>query len=259
MPPMSPLKQHDAGSPVFIAPQIFANDPVIAGFSTRQGGSSQKPFDSLNLGKSTGDAPERVENNRERLFAMFNVSPARMALCGQVHGTNIMEADRPGLFPGFDGMVSATPNVLLTLTAADCASVLFYDPVRHIAGACHAGWRGTVGNIVNKTLLAMEKKGSNLASIKAYVSPCISSDHFEVGPELIPQFDPRCVIEPGIKGPKYHVDLKKALHLQLLEAGITPDHIEIDLRCTYADLDLFFSYRAEKGTTGRMMGFIGLL
>lgn len=242
---------------LYIQPDIFAEEAhIVAGFSTRTGGVSGPPYDSLNLGLSTADNSADVHQNRKRIFESAGFSVDQLAITGQVHGTDVLEVDAPGLYVGYDGMVTRTPNLLLCLSAADCASVLIADPVARVLGACHAGWRGTVGRITSNTVKKMLACGAQTERLRAYVSPCISADKFEVGPEVARQFDAAFVCDvPGKTKP--HVDLKKALQFQLIEAGIAPDAIEVSPHCTFTETDRFFSHRAEHGKTGRLMGFIG--
>ncbi len=248
----------DLSRALYIEPQMVTGmDHWIAGFSTRHGGISPAPFDSLNLGLSTQDERVNVLANRERLFGPVGVSLDRLAIAGQVHGTRICEVDRPGLYRGFDGLVTRLPGLVLCLSAADCASVLLMDPVARIAGACHAGWRGVVGGIVEKTLALMKSLGADPEVIRAYVSPCISVEHFEVGDEVARLFDSRYVME-GTGERKPHVDLKAAINGQLIAAGVPGKYCEISQYCTVEQGRHFFSYRAEQGKTGRLMGFIGM-
>lgn len=243
---------------MYIQPQIFADvDPIVAGFSTRAGGVSPAPYRSLNLGLSTKDKKENVIENRRRLFEAVGFSLEDLAITGQVHGAELVEVDAPGLYTGFDAIVTRKAGIMLCLSAADCASVLMADPENRIIGACHAGWRGTAGQIVSKTVNALLERGAALTALKVYVSPCISKDRFEVGEEVASQFDRRFVHQPAGK-PRPHVDLKHAIQAQLTAAGIPDDAIEISPYCTHATRDQFFSYRAEKGITGRHMGFIGM-
>ncbi|MFK7845738.1 MAG: peptidoglycan editing factor PgeF [Rhodothermales bacterium] len=243
---------------MYIQPQTFRpHSQIVAGFSTRLGGVSSGAFDSLNLGLSTKDKKEDVLANRRRLFEPLGFSIDALAITGQVHGVELIEVDKPGLYVGYDAIITQEPDVLLCLSAADCASVLIADPENNIIGACHAGWRGTVGQIVSKTVQALLERGACVETLKAYVSPCISREHFEVGIEVANQFDPAFVYSISGK-PKPHVDLKKAIQSQLLEKGLAEDAIEVSPYCTFANTDQFYSYRAEEGNTGRLMGFIGM-
>ena len=242
----------------FISPRLFDSiEGVVAGFSTRHGGVSNGPFDSLNLGLSTEDEKEKVLENRRRLFESVGFSVESLAITGQVHGDKVLEVDKPGLYVGYDGLVTRKKGIMLCLSAADCASVLLVDKERSLIGACHSGWRGTVANITGKTVSMMEALGATAASMHAYISPCISKAHFEVGWEVADQFDDAYLHRiPGKEKP--HVDLKAALEGQLLAAGIPSSQLETSFYCTFREKNHFFSYRAEKGNTGRMMGFVGI-
>jgi polyphenol oxidase len=245
-------------SGIVLEPEIFHGLPgIVAGFSTRTGGVSEPPFTSLNLGLTSGDDEQRVLENRRRLFEPLGFSTDQLAVAGQVHGAEIKEVTEPGLFPGFDAMVTDRAGIMLCISAADCAAVLLADPEARIIGAAHSGWRGTVARIAAGTADAMERLGARRERLHAYVSPCISAERFEVGPEVAQQFDPLFVRYVNGKQRPY-VDLKAAIVAQLQEAGVRPDAIEVSPYCTVADTERFFSYRAEAGQTGRMMGFIGM-
>ena len=241
----------------FITPQSFEGlSGIVAGFSTRHGGVSEKPYTSLNLGLSTKDDRDHVLENRKRLFESVGFSVDALAITGQVHGSDVLEVNEPGLYRGYDGLITRQRGILLCLSAADCASVLLVDNENGIIGACHSGWRGTVANITGKTIAMMAERGAHPGAIHAYVSPCISKMHFEVGWEVANQFDEAYHYRiPGKEKP--HVDLKSALRDQLVAAGITSRRLEISPFCTFAHKKHFFSYRAELGKTGRLMGFVG--
>jgi len=241
-----------------IEPDSFKSLPgIVAGFSTRHGGTSESPYTSLNLGLSVGDDRDRVLENRRRLFEPLGFTIDQLAIAGQVHGHEIKEITEPGLFPGFDGMVTREPRILLAISAADCAAVLLADAEARVIGACHSGWRGTVARISARTVDAMERLGARRDHIHAYISPCISAEHFEVGPEVAEHFD-AAFIHYQPDHPKPFIDMKGAITAQLQEAGVPAQAIEVSPICTYARTDTFFSHRAESGQTGRMMGFIAL-
>lgn len=242
----------------FLRPAVFEALPgVVAGFTTRHGGVSPPPFQSLNLGLSTDDDDAHVQANRRRLAEALGFAPEAWGVAGQVHGAEILEIDAPGLYPGYDGLITRVPGLLLGITAADCAAILLADAEARIIGACHSGWRGTVARITERTVAALRQRGAEPARLRAYVSPCISMNNFEVGPEVAAQFDAAFVHHlPGEKKPR--VDLKAALAAQLEAAGVPAAHVEVAPFCTVADRARFFSYRAEDGQTGRMMGFIGM-
>lgn len=228
-----------------------------AAFSTRNGGVSEGEYSTLNLGGSTQDRPERVRTNRQRFFGTFGVSLQQLALAEQVHGAEVAQVAAPGRFPGVDALVTDQPGIALAIATADCAAVLLVDPDASVIGACHSGWRGTRGNVVGATIKAMSDLGADTERIHAFVSPCISARNFEVGEEVAAQFNPVYVSLPHA-GARPHVDLKAVIRDQLLDLGVQANAIEVSSHCTVDRSDLFFSYRAEGGKTGRMLGFIAI-
>lgn len=238
-------------------PRLNALPGIVAGFSTRAGGVSTGVFDSLNLGFSSGDDRAAVEENRRRLLEAVGFTLEDLALAGQVHGAEVQHATEAGLYEGYDGLVTGTPGLVLGITAADCAAVLLADPQARVVGACHSGWRGTVANICQRTVSAMQALSASPKRILAYISPCISAAHFEVGPEVAAQFAAAYRIQRAGRA-KPHINLKAAIADQLEAAGVPFENIATSKHCTFAETEHFYSYRAENGNTGRMMGFIGM-
>ncbi len=238
----------------FCKPTIFQSIPgLVAGVSTRHGGLSKAPYTSLNVGIHTDDDPAAIEQNLSLFCADLGVSPADLARSYQVHGDKIWVTGRAGYQSGFDAMISVQPGVYAGVGIADCTPILLADPVTRVCAAIHAGWKGTVAQIVHKTAKRMiENRGSNPADILAYIGPCISLAHFEVGDEVASQFDEAFKKRTGAK---WHVDLKAANAAQLQALGI--QQIEIDAACTVENNADFFSHRTEKGVTGRMLALIG--
>ncbi len=238
----------------FCKPTIFQSIPgLVAGVSTRHGGLSKAPYTSLNVGIHTDDDPAAIEQNLSLFCADLGVSPADLARSYQVHGDKIWVTGRAGYQSGFDAMISVQPGVYAGVGIADCTPILLADPVTCVCAAIHAGWKGTVAQIVHKTAKRMiENRGSNPADILAYIGPCISLAHFEVGDEVAAQFDEAFKKR---KGARWHVDLKAANAAQLQALGI--QQIEIDPACTVENNADFFSHRTEKGLTGRMLALIG--
>jgi polyphenol oxidase len=176
----------------------------------------------------------------------------------QVHGNRVAAVSAPGRVAGHDGLVTRRPGLLLGTVAADCALLLLADAENGVVGTCHAGWRGAVAGIVPNTIAAMTEVGATPERVLAYVGPCISAEKFEVGEEVAEKFNADFVHRrPDWERP--HVDLRKVVRMQLLDAGLPEEHIEISEACTMSSPELFFSYRGEEGTHGRMLGLIGLL
>ncbi len=244
-----------------IRPTVFDDLPSItAAFSTRHGGISEAPYDTLNLGLTTGDARANVEENRRRFCQQIDVDPSAIVQAEQVHGDTVRVVDAPPADsgvepPACDGFATRVPGHLLTIAVADCAAVLIADAEASVVGICHSGWRGTVANIAARTVETMADLGGRAATMRAYVSPCISLEAFEVGEEVAEQFD-NDYVHRRDNWVRPHVDLKAVLKNQLIAAGLPDAHIELSLYCTMDENSDFFSYRAGNGTTGRLMGGI---
>ncbi len=244
---------------LFRQPAIFQSFPqLIAAESTRHGGVSRPPYHSLNLGKSTGDQPEQVAENRRLFCAALGFEVGQLAWSKQVHGAEIRLVTAPGGAVGFDTLLSAERGVVLAVSVADCTPILVYDAKHGIVAAVHAGWRGTAGAIVLKTLLKMQEQfGSAGKDCFAYVGTCIDECSFEVGDEVAEAFDPAFKRWDTARQ-KFFVDLKKANAAQLLDFGVPAAQIEISAYSTVLHNTDYFSHRKEKGVTGRMMAVIGL-
>ena len=220
-----------------LRPSVFGA-PVVSGFTTR----------------AFSMADETLDTVRRRVGASAGMPVASV---GQVHRADVAVVRAAGHVPEHDGLVTDVPGLVLTVMAADCALVLLADVEASVVGACHSGWRGTVAGITGKTIQAMEALGARSSRIRAYVAPCISAEAFEVGEEVAAQFD-AVVVQRRNDWPRPHVDLKAELVRQLVDAGVAPERTEVSQGCTIRDNDRFYSYRAEAGTPGRMIGFIGL-
>lgn len=221
-----------------LTPDIFRGTGVVAGMTLR-------PF-------APADLPR--EAVRDALGMRLGMPVASV---GQVHGTAVATVRTPGHVADHDALVTDRRGLLLTTVAADCALVLLADAEAGVVGACHSGWRGTVAGITAATVEAMLALGARAEATLAYVAPCISAEAFEVGDEVAAHFGPHAVVRrPG--WPRPHVDLRAEIARQLGASGVAPAHTEVSDACTATDRDHFYSYRAEDGTPGRMVGFVGL-
>ena len=189
----------------------------------------------------------------------------RVVTVRQVHGTDILAIDRRTMAASgsHDAIVTNQPGVLVAVETADCVPILLLDPSRGVYAAVHAGWRGTLGGIVAKTVRVMQDRfGSHLRSIRAAIGPSIGVCCYEVnGTVLTPLkrgFPNWADVVENVKGTKAHLDLRGFNRRQLEEAGISPDRIETVNLCTACHRDLFYSYRRDGARTGRMMSGIGL-
>ncbi|WP_233498209.1 peptidoglycan editing factor PgeF [Meiothermus sp. QL-1] len=233
--------------------------PLLAvphGFTTRTGGVSPPPFDTLNLGLSTADDPKNVLENRRRVLALFGDPP--QAGLRQVHGATVHAVEAAGEWEG-DGLLTHTPGLLLRVSVADCYPILLHEPVRGVVGALHAGWRGVVQGILPRALaLAQARYGADPAQVRVAVGPGIGGCCYQVGPEVVEAFEQaglpfyRPDSEPG----RFRLDLEAAIRAQALQAGVRAAHYWALGACTYTD-SRFFSYRRERNT-GRMWAVIML-
>lgn len=238
----------------FIVPYIFQDIPnLVAGVSTRQGGFSQTPYDTLNLGIHTADSPEAIEKNIEILCSDLSINSRQLARAYQCHGSSIWHAKEGSYQENYDAIISTKCGVIAGVDVADCCPILLVDPIKKITAAIHAGWKGTVAQIVQKTAKELiENYQCHSKDLLAWIGPCISQTHFEVGDEVAQHFSE---LEKIKKGQKFHVDLKKANFFQLQEIGI--NQIETSEYCTIEHNAYFYSHRKEQGITGRMMAFAG--
>jgi YfiH family protein len=240
-----------------LIPQIFSKD-IVAAQSSRHGGFSDGPFNSLNLGLSVNDDEETVLRNREKFFGSLGIDIKDVSRCHQVHGTDILFSKKQGLYDKYDAQITNIPGLYLVASVADCTPVLIHDEKNNAVAAIHAGWRGTAGGITALTLERMTAEfGTRGIDCKAYIGACISDNSFEVGDEVAKEFGEEHKRINGESG-KWHVDLKAANRSQLISKGLKAESIQTSLLCTVEDNDMFFSHRKEKGITGRMMAVIGM-
>ncbi len=245
---------------------------VRHGISSRLGGISDLPFASLNLGLHTGDEAERVIINRQRFCKALDIDALRVVNAEQTHGdrvaiitegdagkgaTNYQEAIR-----GTDALITNIPGIPLMLFYADCVPVLIFDPVSRVVAAIHAGWKGTVAKIAQKTVFAMQtnfgtKPEDCLVGIGPSIGPCCYEvDEVVIG-QLKQQFSGwEMLAKP--QGERWRLNLWQANRIQLEEIGVVAANIVVSGICTACNTELFFSYRTEKGHTGRIGAVITL-
>lgn len=245
------------------------------GFSTRLGGVSPAPFDSLNLGANRGDDPDNVAENLRRFCAAIGADPTGVVKNRQVHSALVRPVTRadavarlsdPGVFEA-DGLVTDQPGVCLTVFSGDCIPILFYDPTRRCIAAVHAGWRGAAAGIAARAVKAMaegygSRPGDILAAIGPGIGPCCFETHWDVPQTVRAQLgaeaDPLIAPIPNVHE-KFRVDLKGVSALWLQKAGLSPQHIAICPACTACGLDQFWSHRVQGGSRGSMAAMIQLI
>lgn len=240
-------------------PNVFRNfTSLVAAQSTRKGGVSQAPYKSLNLGLFTEDDDINVAKNRQRFFSNLGISEEQTVGSYQVHQNNVKVVEKAGQWTGFDALITNKKSVFLTITIADCVPILIFDPVQKAVGAVHAGWRGTIAQVLTNAIRQMEKHyKTKTEDCLAFIGTCIDGANYEVGPEVARHFPAGQKNWNESRG-KFFVDLKKANQEQLLSLGFPPEHIEVSPYSTVTHNDHFFSHRFENGITGRMLAVIGL-
>ena len=249
---MSLVQNEKNGLVYFTSPDI----PVPHGFSTRVGGVSKPPYDSLNLGPGRGDDHAAVVENSRRFCDAIGADVEATVLSAQVHETTVRamtEADRgKGLFRErdytADALITNVRGLTLAVFSADCGNILLWDEKTGAVGAVHAGWRGCAAGILGKTGRDMERLyGTRSEDLYAAIGPCIGACCFETDEDV-----PSAMLDalggdaaPYLSraGKKWHVDLQGLNELWLLRAGLDGDRIAISGLCTACRPDLFWSHR----------------
>lgn len=244
---------------------IFSNAVTQAIF-TRRGGVSPAPWHSLNLGGSVGDDPARVAENRMHVFQTMGRDHASIHDVWLVHGTSIVYADapRPLEQPSAkaDILLTNNPEVSLYMRFGDCVPIMLHDPIKKVIGLAHAGWMGTVNGVAKAAVEGMQTRyDCKPEDIVAGIGPSIGVDHYEVGADVISQFQENHnhnadhVLQ--IRNGSTFLDLWTANSIQLQNAGV--EQIQVSGVCTACHLDDWFSHRAEKGKTGRFGALMALV
>jgi polyphenol oxidase len=231
-----------------------ADPACVLAFSTRQGGVSGPPWDTLDLGLSSGDRPEAVFENRRRLLDGLGLDPANLVTAGQVHGDDIRSVTRPGHEPGCDALLTLTRGVTLAVATADCMSLLYAAP--GAVAAAHAGWRGAAAALPAITLHALcAAAGVPAHAAQVALGPCIRVCCYEIGPDVARHFPASAV--RTVDG-RLHLDLPDVARIQLLEAGLPPEAFQDTGACTACERNWYFSHRRDAGQTGRLWGIAAL-
>jgi YfiH family protein len=244
---------------------------VRAGFTTR---SMHKDLPFGNLAYHVGDDPENVNRNRLYLCEVLGVPFHHMTCAIQPHGKEIVlvnEGNRGAgamefstAIPGADGLITHTPDTLLTLFYADCVPIYFLDPVKRVVGVAHAGWRGTVQRIAVEMIGHFkEKYHTDVRDLHVAIGPSIGECCYQVDERVADEVlrvlgeeSEQVLIPDGLD--HYRLNLQKMNQILLEKAGILSQHIEVSQLCTACNQEHFFSYRKEGGKTGRMAAFVVL-
>ena len=232
---------------------------------SRIGGNSQGPYTSMNLGGTNGDNPKAVVANHEKLFKVFGRPYSSRFDVWQVHGKTILFSDAPRppekKHPPADGIFTDKPEVTLIMRFADCVPLVFHDPARKVVGIVHAGWQGTLLRIGAEAVSAIARQyGSAASDLRVGMGPSICGECYQVGEDVHKQFLKAWGRDAEQfflnKDDRLYLDLWGANEWVLREAGV--GRVENSGFCTAEKLDEWYSYRKEKGVTGRFAVVIAL-
>lgn len=239
---------------------------VVHGIFTRLGGVSDGAWASLNMSTSTGDAPERVHENRRRALAALDLDRLPLATTWMTHGNAVfvvesaraLDLDTP---PQADALVTRQRHVVLSLRFADCLPVLFFDRRTGAVGLAHAGWRGIVNGVLLETVRTLQRAfGTRAEDLWVGIGPGISPSQFEIGAEvarLIAQASAAEAVHYDEDRQVWRADLWLAAERQLQRVGVRA--VEALRLCTASNTHEWFSHRAERGRTGRFGVFLARL
>lgn len=256
MPFVTRLSSHLSNKLIWYASTLLADVPH--GFSTRLGGVSEPPWNSLNLGPGRGDERARVEENYRRFCEAIGADAERVVLAKQVHETTVRVVTSADAGKGLwrprdyaaDALITIEPNLPLTVFSADCGVILLHEPRTGAVGAVHAGWRGCAGGIVEKAVDALcALADAEPSQIRAAIGPCIGPICFTTDSD-VPDAMRRALgrsseahFQYDYDRNKWRVDLAGLNREWLLRAGVPAEQIDALRLCTACHPELFWSHR----------------
>lgn len=245
--------------PEILRAERLSAEGFVHGFTTRRGGVSVGPFQSLNLGRTVGDDPDHVEENHRRLALAMGFDPERCYQTSQVHGAAVVvpspeEPPERVRAVEADALVAMSPGLAVAVRVADCMPVLLADRATGHAAAVHAGWRGVVRGVIGEAfrMLASASPSHVVAAIGPAIGPCCFEVGDETAAELAHAAGDGIVLRRGAERP--HVDLWRAAEHQLRALGVKT--IDTLGRCTVCEPEVFYSFRRDGPRSGRMTGVI---
>lgn len=242
---------------------------VMGAFSTRVGGVSPEPFDTLNFSKKREQSDKNFFENLNRFGGAAGFDYKKAVAINYAHSPDLYRAAAQDAGRGIarenvpvfcDGLYTDSVGLPIISFHADCVPLFFYDPKCRSIAVCHAGWRGASAHMAQSAVSSLVSLGSGESDILAAIGPCISGEYYEVGRDVADVF----IKEFGDETIEYrnggiYLDLAKACASDLINCGIAPEHITISGMCTYKESGLFFSHRRDKGITGSMAAALQLV
>lgn len=258
----------------FLTVPAFTKTGLVKhGFTSRIGGTSQPPYDTLNMGFTVDDDPARVLENRRRVAQAIGFPLDDLVALKQVHKDHVavITGNHKGLgaltyetaLEDTDALITAEPGVPISTYHADCVPVFLLDPVTPAVGLAHAGWKGTALKIAAKTVMKMNKHfGTRMEDCLVAIGPSIGPCCYEVDARVKEVFEREFVNSDAFfrdtGSEKWHLDLWAANASALEEIGVPGKNILVSSLCTGCQTDVFYSHRKENGVTGRMAALIML-
>ena len=239
-----------------IIPHSLPSQRILSGFTTRRGGVSSAPYDSLNLGTSTSDDPSSVRENYALLYRHLGIDGKNTAFMRQIHSASVITVSEAGVYDSVDGMLTNVPGLLLGVKTADCVPVLLYDPYSLAVGVVHCGWRSLVSKILENTLSLMEHEWNTKTEEVIFIlGPSAGPCCYEVGEEVAARMRDSSLLN---RSGKVYADLHAEIISRLDENGVNKANIESIRNCTVCNPSLFYSHRRDGIVSGRMAGYIML-
>jgi len=249
------------------SPLLSTCDFLEHAFCTRRGGASQDDYKSLNMSFREGDEEFRVLSNWDRLSTAFDIPLEQFLVVNQVHGEAIFIIKQHGSYfssreeLNYDAIVTNRSNLAICIKTADCVPVFILDKVKKVIAVVHAGWRSSSMSISAKVIQLMQNQYDSLPeNILAAIGPSIGLCCYEVDQATADAFrqqnNHELFLQQGPKKDKWMLDLVEANRLQILEAGVPENNIEVSGFCTTCNQDMFFSHRGSGGITGRQINFM---
>ncbi|WP_079480361.1 peptidoglycan editing factor PgeF [Halobacillus salinus] len=242
---------------------------LVCGLTTRQGGVSESPYDSLNMGLHVKDRDEDVIKNRKLLADEVGIPLDRWVMGEQVHGIQVRRVEEDDLgkgtvtlesaVPGVDGLITNQKNTMMAAFYADCVPLYFVDATSGWIGIAHAGWKGTVNGMAKAMIDQLVAEGASIHDLKMTIGPCIRSQHYEVDDRVISHIPSQLREEVLTPTDDHHalLDLKSLNRSLALQAGLEEQNVQMTSLDTYEEERLLYSHRRDQGKTGRMLGYIG--
>lgn len=261
------IKKNINSLPLWFFQNLLEYEEIQHFVSTRIGGFSNPPYDSLNLGFHVGDNPEVVLKNREQIALLLGIPLHNFTIARQIHGCNVkiitedLRGDGAFIYDtaigATDAMVTNIPHICLLVLQADCVPVLFFDVKQKVIGVAHAGWRGTVRMVAQETVKVLKEDfNCSPKDILVGIGPSIGPCCYEVDSEIIAQIknvfhNTKGYINSESPDGKGYINLWEANKTQLVQMGIPEENIETAHLCTRCNHTQFFSYRYQNTETGR--------